>query len=104
MIVFDLGDRSTLEEAKDWQETLQYSNKRNPHFIQFLVGHQKDKYYNRQISYEEASEIAKERGMQYVEVNAKKEVSSIESLFTEMCQQSLELYKKREYGPLTAKH
>jgi GTPase SAR1 family protein len=42
VIVFDLADRSTLEEALDWQETLNYSNKRNKNFIQVLVGHKKD--------------------------------------------------------------
>lgn len=68
------------------------------------MGHQKDKYYERQISYEEASEIAKERGMQYVEVNAKKDVSSVESMFMEIGYQTLELYKKRDYGPLIENH
>jgi len=47
LIVFDLADRSTLEEAKDWQETLSYNNRHNKNFIQILLGHQKDNYCQR---------------------------------------------------------
>ena len=47
VVVFDLADRSTLEEALDWQETLNYTHKRNKNFILILLGHQKDKYCER---------------------------------------------------------
>jgi Ras-related protein Rab-30 len=47
ILVFDLADRSTLDEAKDWQETLSYSNRHNRHFIQILLGHQKTNYCQR---------------------------------------------------------
>jgi GTPase SAR1 family protein len=42
VIVFNLADRSTLNEAKNWYEQLKDTNQRNPKFIQVLLGHQKD--------------------------------------------------------------
>ena len=96
VIVFDLADRDTINEAMDWHYQLSDNNRINDKYIQVLVGHQKDQYCSRQISFEEASEIAKERGMRYVELNAKDEFS-VENLFMDMAYQTLEFYKNREY-------
>jgi hypothetical protein len=50
-------------------------NRGNPFLVHFLVGHQKNQWYKRQISFEEASEIAKEHGMEYFEANAKENLN-----------------------------
>lgn len=68
------------------------------------MGHQKEWGKTRQISYEEANEIAKTLGLAYVEIDAKNEYS-VENLFSELiAKQALEFYKNKEYeqtAPIT---
>jgi GTPase SAR1 family protein len=42
VIVFDLADRDTINEAMDWHYQLSDNNRINDKYIQVLVGHQKD--------------------------------------------------------------
>ena len=68
------------------------------------MGHQKEWGRTRQISYEEANEIAKTLGMTYTEIDAKNEYS-VENVFSELiAKQALDFYKNKEYeqiAPIT---
>ena len=66
------------------------------------MGHNKD-ILKRKITYDEASEMAKERDMQYLELDAKDE-AMVENLFTDMAQQTLEHFKNKDYEGITANH
>lgn len=53
--IFDLSDRTSIDEIRIWNENLDFPRPKFPLFRRFMVGHQKSKWLNRQISYEEAS-------------------------------------------------
>ena len=66
-----MSDRKTLEEIDIWQEEMEYNQRRKPRLLFYLVGHRMHPDRPRDISYEEAVQIAQGWNMRYMEVNAR---------------------------------
>jgi small GTP-binding protein len=68
-VVFDITDKKSFTQQADWIELIGMNNK-NPHMVVVLVGNKTDKG-TREVSEEEASELAATYDIPYYEVSAK---------------------------------
>ena len=71
IFVFDLSNRKTLEEVDIWQEEMEYNQRRKKVLLFYLVGHHLHPDRPRDISYDEAMQVAQGWNMRYMEVNAR---------------------------------
>ena len=68
-LVFDLSTRKTFEELDKWYEIL--SDSCNSEIVVSLIGNKCDLIEKRAVTYEEATEYAKKRNLNYIELSAK---------------------------------
>jgi small GTP-binding protein len=69
--VFDVGDRKTFEKVDFfWEDFKEYENPERP-AIKILVGNKSDKGKDREVTRQQAEELAVRYGVQYVESSAK---------------------------------
>ena len=74
VLVFDLTNRQTFQNANNWlDEAKTCSEVHEPLFI--LVGTKCDLEAKRQVSFEEATKYAAKNGFEYVETSAKKDIN-----------------------------
>lgn len=69
IFAFDLTDRKTLIDVKNWLSEVEKYNNKNP--VKILVGTKSDLYSERQVNREEAMRFAENEGMTYLECSAR---------------------------------
>jgi len=80
LLIYDITKRKTFEKLNFWINDLKENSDDNL-FI-YLIGNKNDLEENREVSYQEASEFAKEKNFPYIEVSAKTG-NNIHKLFDE---------------------
>ena len=80
LLIYDITKRKTFEKLNFWINDLKENSDDNL-FI-YLIGNKNDLEENREVSYKEASEFAKEKNFPYIEVSAKTG-NNIHKLFDE---------------------
>ncbi|XP_060090834.1 ras-related protein Rab-39A [Heteronotia binoei] len=94
LLVFDITNRSSFDHVCDWlEEAKMHADPFQLVFI--LVGHKCDLESQRQVSREEAEELASACGMKYIETSAK-DATNVEESFTILTTDIYELVKKGE--------
>ncbi|XP_034265451.1 ras-related protein Rab-39A [Pantherophis guttatus] len=94
LLVFDITNRSSFEHVYDWLDEAKMHVQ--PFQIIFiLVGHKCDLESERQVTRQEAEELASACGMKYIETSAK-EAINVEESFTILTKDIYELVKKGE--------
>ena len=69
--VFDIGDRKTFEKVDFfWEDFKEYENSERP-AVKLLVGNKSDRMKEREVTRQQAEEMAARYGVQYVETSAK---------------------------------
>ena len=80
IIVFDVTDRETFENVRQWmQEIERFANE---NVCKVLVGNKCDLTDKRMVSKEEGDELAKTYGIPYIETSAKSNICVEESFIT----------------------
>ena len=80
LLVYDVTDRETFENVKNWLEEARVNA--NPELVIMLCGNKVDKS-GRQVSTEEGSKLARENGILFKECSAKERVN-IDEIFLEI--------------------
>lgn len=70
LMVFDLTLRKTFESMKNWIADIKKSLKSSTLIISFMIGNKNDLAEDRQVSREEAEQLAQELGVEYLETSA----------------------------------
>ena len=78
LVVFDITDRDSFDHARNWMADIDKFAKEG--VLRILVGNKCDLMNNRQVSTEEAKEIANKYGIKYIETSAKDTIN-IDDLF-----------------------
>ena len=78
LIVFDITDRDSFDHIRNWMADIDKFAKEG--VLRILVGNKCDLGNNRQVSMEEAKEIANKYGIKYIETSAKDTIN-IDDLF-----------------------
>ena len=78
IVVFDITDRDSFDHVRNWMADIDKFGKEG--VLRILVGNKCDLAHNRQVTMEEAKEIAKKYGIKYIETSAKDTIN-IDDLF-----------------------
>ena len=78
LVVFDITDRDSFDHVRNWMADIDKFAKEG--VLRILVGNKCDLMNNRQVSTEEAKEIANKYGIKYIETSAKDTIN-IDDLF-----------------------
>jgi small GTP-binding protein len=89
-LIFDLTNRSSFDDLPEWINDIRQNASKD--IMIMLVGNKSDMIDKREIGFEEASEFAKQYGIDYIETSAKSGVN-VRLLFDVCC---LSLIKKSE--------
>ncbi|KAL4447022.1 hypothetical protein ABPG74_013874 [Tetrahymena malaccensis] len=92
IIVFDLTDRQTFQDVYKWFDKCKQSAKNE--VKQILVGNKADLTEQRAVSYEEASNLAQELDMEYIETSAKSK-QNVDQCFLQLTQDLIQQYVKQ---------
>ena len=78
LVVFDITDRDSFDHVRNWMADIDKFAKEG--VLRILVGNKCDLAHERQVSAEEAKEIANKYGIKYIETSAKDTIN-IDDLF-----------------------
>ena len=78
LIVFDITDRDSFDHVRNWMADIDKFAKEG--VLRILVGNKCDLEQNRKVRKEEAEEIAKKYGINYIETSAKDTIN-VDDLF-----------------------
>ena len=78
LVVFDITDRDSFDHVRNWMADIDKFGKEG--VLRILVGNKCDLAHNRQVTMEEAKEIANKYGIKYIETSAKDTIN-IDDLF-----------------------
>ncbi|CAD8117712.1 unnamed protein product [Paramecium sonneborni] len=98
IVVYDITKRESYENVARWMEEVKQNG--NPKLSMLLVGNKGDLESERQISYNEAQQFAKECGIEFFETSAKT-ANNVDEIFVKMAQIILE---KINLGQIDAKN
>jgi Ras-related protein Rab-2A len=90
VLIFDLTRRKTLESVKSWHEALIKHSYVKSHIPVVIVGNKLDLVAQREVSKEEALEVAKEIGASYYEASAKTG-KTVEEFFTRIAHEIIDV-------------
>ena len=79
VILYSIDNRESFEHAENWLSDLK--SQANPDVRIFLVGNKCDLAHSRQVSMEEAKEIANKYGIKYIEASAKDTINKSLNIF-----------------------
>ncbi|EKE40348.1 Ras-likeGTP-binding protein YPT1, putative [Entamoeba nuttalli P19] len=96
IVVFDISDRTTYESVKGWLKDVGYYAPKD--IIKYLVGNKTDLAANRIVSSQEAQDLAKREGFEFIETSAKSN-NNVDVLFQDLIKKLLS-----EPPRLTNKH
>ena len=91
LLVFDITNKETFYLIQNWVEDIHQNNKSN--IGKILLGNKSDLEESRQVSKEEAEQLAKDLGCPYIEASAKTG-ENINETISEIAKLSYEYYKK----------
>jgi small GTP-binding protein len=91
LIVFDVTHRKSFLNIKKWLKEIKNNGVENP--TVFLVGNKIDSMEKRQISYDEAFQLAEENNIEYIECSAKTN-NHIYDLFEKLAKKTI--YNKKD--------
>ena len=69
LLVYDITRKDTFLHVKNWLEEVKANG--NPHMEILLVGNKNDLEEERVVSYEEGEKMAKNHGLNFIEINSK---------------------------------
>ncbi|CAK85799.1 unnamed protein product (macronuclear) [Paramecium tetraurelia] len=101
IIVYDITKRETFENISRWLEEAKQNG--NPKLTFTLVGNKSDLEADRQVSFEEGQEFARNHGVDFVEVSAKT-ANNVEEVFLKTAQQILEKINSNQIDPKNESH
>ncbi|EDR23316.1 hypothetical protein, conserved [Entamoeba dispar SAW760] len=81
IVVFDISDRTTYESVKGWLKDVGYYAPKD--IIKYLIGNKTDLAANRIVSSQEAEDLAKREGFEYIETSAKSN-NNVDELFQQI--------------------
>lgn len=81
IFAFDLTDKNTLNDVKNWLSEVEKYNNKSP--VKILIGTKSDLVSERQVSREEALRFAENEGMTYLECSAKTN-KNVDDIFTKI--------------------
>lgn len=96
ILVFDITRRNTYNHIKQWLDNMTPFLGSNASII--LVGSKSDNELHREVSYEEASELAKINKIRYIEVSAKNNIN-IDDIFVSTANEIYKLIKEGHIIP-----
>ncbi|CAD8207660.1 unnamed protein product [Paramecium octaurelia] len=96
IVVYDITKRESYENVARWMEEVKQNG--NPKLSMLLVGNKGDLESDRQISYNEAQQFAKECGIEFFETSAKT-ANNVEEIFIKMAQIILEKINLGQIDP-----
>ena len=89
LVVFDITDRDSFDHVRNWMADIDKFAKEG--VLRILVGNKCDLAHSRQVSMEEAKEIANKYGIKYIETSAKDTIN-IDDLFIFLKKYILSIY------------
>jgi Ras-related protein Rab-1A len=96
IVVYDITDRDSFDNIKEWLKEIEKYAHENVNIL--LVGNKVDKEIKRQVTIEEASELAAEYKLKYIETSAKTNIN-VEKAFLDL---SAEIKKKVSLSSVTS--
>ncbi|GAB1219651.1 hypothetical protein ENUP19_0040G0039 [Entamoeba nuttalli] len=81
IVVFDISDRTTYESVKGWLKDVGYYAPKD--IIKYLVGNKTDLAANRIVSSQEAQDLAKREGFEFIETSTKSN-NNVDVLFQQI--------------------
>ncbi|BFU19656.1 Rab GTPase putative [Entamoeba histolytica] len=81
IVVFDISDRTTYESVKGWLKDVGYYAPKD--IIKYLVGNKTDLAANRIVSSQEAQDLAKREGFEFIETSTKSN-NNVDILFQQI--------------------
>ena len=94
IFIYDITDRESFNNVLNWVNLALEKNVRT--IANFLVGNKCDNEEQRKVSQEEAENLAKEKGLVFLETSAKTD-NNVQKLFYFFLYKLVEYYKKNEY-------
>ena len=83
LLIYDITKRDTFKKLEFWIEDLKENADNIDNLFIYLIGNKNDMAQNREVSFEEATNFAKENNLPYIEVSAKTG-NNIKQLFDEV--------------------
>ena len=83
LLVYDITKRDSFKKLEFWIEDLKENADNIDNLFIYLIGNKNDMENKREVSYQEASDFAKEKNLPYIEVSAKSG-NNIKKLFDEV--------------------
>ena len=96
LVVFDITRRDTFLNVENWFKEIDRNADNDCKIL--LIGNKSDLSENRQVSYEEANNLAKEYNISYVETSAKN-YKNVEFIFNKLALQILKNIEKKNNLP-----
>ena len=94
IFIYDICDKESFSNVVNW---INLALEKNVHTVaNFLVGNKSDKESERNVSREEAENLAKERNLIFMETSAKND-NNVQKLFYYFLYKLIEFYKTNEY-------
>lgn len=94
IFIYDITDKESFNNVLNWVNLALEKNVRT--IANFLVGNKCDNEEQRKVSQEEAENLAKEKGLVFLETSAKTD-NNVQKLFYFFLYKLVEYYKKNEY-------
>ena len=83
LLIYDITKRDTFEKLEFWLEDLKENSDNLNNLFIYLIGNKNDMEEKREVSFQEATDFAKDKKLPYIEVSAKTG-NNIKKLFDEV--------------------
>ena len=93
LVVFDVGSRDTFDSVLSWISFYKENKNRELKELIYLIGNKIDIGDKREVSKEEAEELAKLHNLKYYETSAK-DGTNVDKIFNDIGQELVRIYKE----------